>query len=134
MVFFNGSVKVVVCEAVDLRPTDFSTRLNLGVSKFQLIDPYISVDVDDGHVAKTTTKQRTFKPVWNEEFCTEVHNGQYINLTVFHDAAIPPDEFVANCTIAFEDLGKPSSDIWVRLCHSFELEAFISAMHRRHRR
>jgi len=27
MVYFTGTVKVVVCEASDLKPTDFSTRL-----------------------------------------------------------------------------------------------------------
>ncbi len=115
MVFFNGSMKIKVCEAVDLRPTDFSTRHLIGSSKnFQLIDPYISLDIDEEHVANTTTKQRTFKPVWNEEFTSEVHNGQILNLTVYHDAAIGHDEFVSNCSVAFEDLGgKQSSDIWV---------------------
>ena len=115
MVFFNGSMKIKVCEAVDLKPTDFATRHSMSNKNFQLIDPYISVDVDEEPVAKTTTKQRTFKPSWNEEFTTEVHNGQILNLTVFHDA-IATDEFVANCSVAFEDLGgKQSSDIWVTM-------------------
>ncbi|KAI0233805.1 Calcium-independent protein kinase C [Lamellibrachia satsuma] len=117
MVFFNGTIKLKICEAVDLRPTDFATRHQVGSQKnVQVIDPYISVDVDDVPVARTTTKQKSVKPTWNEDFTTEVHNGQTIGLTVFHDAAIPPDEFVANCTIAFDDLsGKLSSDIWVDL-------------------
>lgn len=36
---------------------------------------------------------------------------------MFHDAAIPPDDFVANCTIAFEDLAhrdKEQQDFWVK--------------------
>ena len=115
MSFFNGSIKLKICEAVELKPTDFATRHQVGVNKsLSLIDPYISVDVDEVHIAKTTTKPRTFKPTWNEEFTTEVHHGQQIGLTVFHDAAILPDEFVANCTVAFEDLAdKQTSDIWV---------------------
>jgi novel protein kinase C epsilon type len=115
MVFFNGSVKLKVCEATDLRPTEFATRHQMGLNKTPAaIDPYISIDVDEIHVARTTTKQRTFKPVWNEDFTTEVHNGQMIGLTVFHSATIPPDEFVANCTVALEDLlGKSATDIWV---------------------
>ena len=115
MSVFNGSIKLKICEAVDLKPTDFATRHSVGVNKSQAaLDPYISVDVDEVHVAKTTTKLRTFKPTWNEEFTSEVHHGQQIGLTVFHDAAIPPDEFVANCTVAFEDLAdKQTSDIWV---------------------
>lgn len=119
MVFFNGSMKIKICEAVDLRPTASHARHLIGSSKnFQLIDPYISLDVDEEHVANTTTKQRTFKPVWNEEFTSEVHNGQILNLTVYHDAAIGHDEFVSNCSVAFEDLGgKQSSDIWVNILH-----------------
>lgn len=117
MVFFNGSLKIKVCEALDLRPTDCATRLQMGGNKnLQLIDPYISVDVDDVAVARTTTKPKTFKPCWNEEFVYEVHNGQTIGLTVFHDVALAPDQFVANCTVVFEDLtNKQTSDIWVRI-------------------
>lgn len=115
MVFFNGSMKVKICEAVDLRPTDFSTRHQMTVGNKNLpptIDPYISLDVDEMHFARTTTKIKTTKPIWNEDFDTQVHNGQVIGMTVFHDAAIPPDEFVANCTLPFDDL-KRHSDIWV---------------------
>lgn len=39
-----------------------------------------------------------------------------LGITVFHDAAIPPDDFVANCTIPFEDLmlrDKEATDFWV---------------------
>ncbi len=117
MPYFNGSLRLKILEAQDLRPTDFATRF--GSKSLQLIDPYIEVDVDEVHVAKTTTKFKTFKPVWNEEFNSEVHNGQTIGLTVFHDAAIPPDEFVANCSVAFEDLiSQQSADIWVRIHHT----------------
>ncbi|BFZ06925.1 hypothetical protein BsWGS_09963 [Bradybaena similaris] len=119
MVFFNGSVKIKICEAVDLRPTDFSLRMQLGSAKdkaSQMIEPYVNIDVDEVYVAKTTTKPKSTKPqwVWNEDFTSEVHNGQNLNLTVFHDAAIPPDEFVANCTIPFDDV-KEKSDFWVDL-------------------
>lgn len=43
-------------------------------------------------------------------------NARNINLTVFHDAALPPDDFVANCIIPFEDLMQSESsvpDLWV---------------------
>ena len=117
MVHFTGTIKLMVSEAEDLRPTDFATRhqvVGLITKGPQLIDPYIAIDIDDTPVGRTTTKPKTSKPVWNEEFSSEVHNGQNIGLTVFHDAAIPPDEFVANCTIAFEDIAeKKTSDIWV---------------------
>lgn len=44
-----------------------------------------------------------------------------LGITVFHDAAIPPDDFVANCTIPFEDLmhrDKDASDFWVSFTSS----------------
>ena len=123
MVFFNGSVKVKICEAIDLRPTDFSTRHQMmGSRSVQMIDPYIAIDIDETHVNRTTAKPKTNQPTWNEEFTTEVHNGQNISLTVFHSTAIPPDEFVANCSVAFEDLKvKTPSDIWVRIIFYFNI-------------
>jgi hypothetical protein len=39
MASFNGSMKLKICEAVDLKPTDCATRLQMGVAKaVQLID------------------------------------------------------------------------------------------------
>ena len=117
MVYFNGSIKLTIIEAEDLRPTDFATRHQVGLigrTVPTVVDPYVSIDIDDVTIARTTTKPKTSKPTWNEDFTEEVHSGQNIGLTVFHDAAIPPDEFVANCTIAFEDIvDRSSSDIWV---------------------
>jgi len=80
----------------------------------QTIDPYVAVDIDDSPVAKTQTRPKTSSPTWSEEFEVEVHNGQQIGFTVFHDAVIPPDVFVANCGVAIEDImNKPPSDLWV---------------------
>lgn len=64
----------------------------------------------------STTKSKTFDPVWNEVFIHEVRNAKNLGLTVFHDAAIPPDDFVANCTIPFEDMvhkEEDHQDFWV---------------------
>ena len=71
---------------------------------------------------RSTTKGKTFDPCWNEIFIHEVNNAKNIGLTVFHDAAIPPDDFVANCTIPFEDLAhrdKEQQDFWVSWLHHF---------------
>lgn len=67
-------------------------------------------------IDRSETKVKTSDPCWNEIFTHEVTNAKNIGLTVFHDAAIPPDDFVANCTIAFEDLAhrdKEQQDFWV---------------------
>ncbi|CAK1547542.1 unnamed protein product [Leptosia nina] len=117
---FSGTVRVKVCEATGLRPTDFQKRHNMTFGKpdDQPIDPYVSIDADEHHLDRSTTKPKTFDPVWNETFIQEVQNATNLGITVFHDAAIPPDDFVANCTIPFEDLmhrEKDATDFWVDL-------------------
>lgn len=44
------------------------------VADDQPIDPYVSIDADEHHLDKSTTKPKTFDPVWNESFTHEVHN------------------------------------------------------------
>ncbi|XP_044728006.1 protein kinase C isoform X2 [Chrysoperla carnea] len=115
---FTGTVRVKICEACGLRPTDFQTRHNMTFGKPDVIDPYVSIDVDENHLDRSSTKPKTFDPIWNECFVHEVQNGVTLGLTVFHDAAIPPDDFVANCSIPFEDLlnrDKDAADFWVDL-------------------
>lgn len=94
---YNGTVNIKVVEAENLKATDYSTRIfqNSGF----LLSPYVNIDVDDVPVGRTVTKQRNQNPVFNEEFHVEIDSGKVLNLTVFHDSALPPDEFVANCTV-----------------------------------
>ncbi|BES90399.1 unnamed protein product [Nesidiocoris tenuis] len=118
---FSGTVRVKICEACGLRPTDFQKRHNMmtfGKPEDQPIDPYVSIDVDENHLDRSSTKPKTFDPVWNESFVHDVQNADNLGLTVFHDAAIPPDDFVANCSIPFQDLlqrEKDATDFWVDL-------------------
>ncbi|XP_030854595.1 calcium-independent protein kinase C isoform X3 [Strongylocentrotus purpuratus] len=128
MVVFNGTFRLKICEAVDLKPTDFATRFASSSSKDAAkaaavaIDPFIEVSVDDVHVGKTTIKQKSFSPTWNEEFETKIQNGENLIFTVYNNSMIK-SEFVANCTVAIEDLLQnatgPSnllnSDIWIDL-------------------
>ncbi|XP_054155840.1 calcium-independent protein kinase C-like [Oppia nitens] len=107
---FTGSVRLCIIEANELKPTQFSVRHKLdsvvgksGGSQM-LIDPYVHITVDDQPIDKSSTKQRTFRPQWNELFSFDVKEAQNLQLTVFHDASIPPDDFVANCSICFDDL------------------------------
>lgn len=108
---FSGTVRIKLCEAQNLRPTDCSTRFGKAG-----MDPYVTIDVDDTHVAQSTTRPKTFDPVWNEFFEHGVENAKTLTLTVFHDAAIGPDVFVANCSLPFDDLlnrEKDEADFWV---------------------
>ncbi|KAL2102228.1 hypothetical protein ACEWY4_001396 [Coilia grayii] len=119
MVVFNGLLKIKVCKALDLKPTAWSLRHAVGVkSQTFLLDTYIALNVDDSRVGQTSTKQKTNSPAWNDEFVTEVYDGKKIELSVFHDAPIGYDDFVANCTIQFEDLlqnGSRHFEDWVDL-------------------
>ena len=115
MVGFTGSVKLKVIAATDLKPAILAQRRTFGGLKS--IDPYVSVNVDDRHIAQTTSKQKTSTPIWNEEFESEIENGETLGITVFHNAIMPPDPFVANKSVPFEEIMnwgvKGVSDIWV---------------------
>lgn len=117
MVVFNGLLKIKICEALDLKPTAWSLRHAVGPkTQTFLLDTYIALNVDDSRVGQTSTKQKTNSPAWNDEFVTEVHDGRKIELSVFHDAPIGYDDFVANCIIQFEDIlqnGSKHYEEWV---------------------
>uniref|UniRef100_A0A182ML31 Protein kinase C n=1 Tax=Anopheles culicifacies TaxID=139723 RepID=A0A182ML31_9DIPT len=117
---FTGTLRLKVCEAIGLRPTDFQTRHTMTFGRLgdQLIDPYVSIDVDEKFIDRSTTKPRTFDPVWNESFIHEVENANVLGMTIFHEGPIT-DVFVANTTIPFEDLvtrnESEQQDFWVDL-------------------
>uniref|UniRef100_A0A3B1JD61 Protein kinase C n=1 Tax=Astyanax mexicanus TaxID=7994 RepID=A0A3B1JD61_ASTMX len=116
---FNGYMRLRVGEAVDLKPTTFSTRHTLNKKTHQL-DPYIVVKVDDFKVGQTAIKPKTSRPAFNEEFCPYVSEGKELEIAVFHDTPIGYDDFVANCRIQLEDLltsssSRQSFEGWVNL-------------------
>ncbi|XP_034941412.1 protein kinase C isoform X2 [Chelonus insularis] len=113
---FTGTVKVQICEASGLRATDKHRKFWQDVPP--IIDPYVLLDVDQNRLNRTSIKPKTFDPVWNESFIHEVKSAAMLGLTVFHDAALPPDDFVANCRIPFEELARredETTDFWVDL-------------------
>lgn len=123
---FTGTVKLKILEAVELEPPDMATRHVAGSEpRLTLIDPYVSMNVDDVTIGRSRTKQRTLKPVWNECFTAELNGARNLQLTVFH-AGITSDDFVASCTVSFDELanatkeqGSTESDIWVSTPREF---------------
>ena len=101
---FNGSCKLKVIDADNLQATDYSTRYSFQTSSSFTLSPYVHVDIDDVPMGRTSTKVRTSSPQFNEEFQLDVKQGHKINMTVFHDSALPPDEFVANCSIPLYEI------------------------------
>ena len=55
MVYFTGAVKLVVCEASDLKPTDFSTRLQAShlISQQTVRTKYIGMVSNETYIQAT---------------------------------------------------------------------------------
>ncbi|CAF0978200.1 unnamed protein product [Rotaria magnacalcarata] len=104
-----------IIEADSLRATQHSTRYFPQNPSTIFVSPYVSIDIDDLPLGRTHTKEKTTTPSYNEEFSSDVFSGQQLHFTIFHDAALPPDEFVADCTIKFEKIHDKKSDLWIDL-------------------
>ena len=115
--------QVTVCAATDLQSTKFMTRLKPGdkeAAKKMDLDPYVAIDVDELYVERTSTKRKTNDPDWNETFSTDLlRSAEEVGFTVFHDATVPPDDFIANCRLSLPNLiekaDQPLHDIWLDL-------------------
>ena len=98
---------MTVCAATDLQSTNFMTRLNLDKEsgKKPELDPYVAIDVDELYVERTSTKRKTNEPDWNETFSTDLlRSAEEVGFTLFHDATVPPDDFIANCKLSLAEL------------------------------
>lgn len=59
---FTGTLRLKICEACGLRPTDFQTRHTMTFGRLgdqQLIDPYVSIDVDQNFIGKGPLANRS---------------------------------------------------------------------------
>ncbi|XP_077076960.1 protein kinase C, eta, b isoform X1 [Siphateles boraxobius] len=115
---FNGYLRLRIGEALDLKPTTFSTRHTF--HKKTHLDPYIVVKVDNLKVGQTATKSKTNKPTFDDEFCPYISNGKELELAVFNNTPIGYDDFVANYRIPLDELIVPSNtrqtfEGWVNL-------------------
>ena len=111
---FTGTIKVEICEASSLRATDKQKKF--WQDEPPILDPYIQLDVDENCLDRTSIKPKTFDPVWNESFTHEVQEAVLLGFTVFHNAPLQQDDFVANCSIPFAELIQredETSDFWV---------------------
>ncbi|XP_010862655.1 protein kinase C epsilon type isoform X2 [Esox lucius] len=119
MPVFSGVLKVRVCEAVDLKPTPWALRHAGGKNSSSfLLDPYLTLNLDHTHLGQTCTKNRTNSPAWNQDFTAQMTEGRKLEMSVFHDAPIGYDDFVAHCTIQLEDIlqnGSTHYQAWVDL-------------------
>nr|CAH8838031.1 unnamed protein product [Trichobilharzia regenti] len=116
MEYFSGTLNIRIFEAAELKPTACATRHAVGPAAklYELLDPYVTIDVDDIAIGKSSTKSRTNVPQWNEDICAEVSYAQQLTFTVYHDAAIPPDDFVAIIELAIRNV-RSGEDMWLEL-------------------
>lgn len=114
---FTGHLKLTIIEATSLQPTELSLRNS--IIKNPNIDPYVDILIDDSlEIGKTTVKLRTSDPSWNEVFTSSLLSAKNLQLTIFDQSAFPDDNFVANCSLLFDNfkLEQRSNvfDLWVR--------------------
>lgn len=116
MEYFSGTIHIQVIEASDLKATDCATRHVVGkAAKFyELLDPYVTIEVDDLVIAKTSTRSKTNCPHWKEDIKAEVTSAQRLTFTVYHDAAIPPDDFVAIAELLMRNV-RSGGEFWLDL-------------------
>ncbi|CAH8494805.1 unnamed protein product [Dicrocoelium dendriticum] len=116
MEYFSGALRIRIIEASDLKPTACATRHSIRPTAklCELLDPYVTVDVDDIAIGKSSTKSRTNTPQWKEDIYAEVSYTQQLTFTVYHDAAIPPDDFVAIVELAIRNV-RSGEDVWLEL-------------------
>ncbi|KAH9287249.1 Calcium-independent protein kinase C [Echinococcus granulosus] len=81
---------------------------------YELLDPYVTIEVDDLAIAKTSTKSKTNSPRWKEDVKAEVTSAQRLTFTVYHDAAIPPDDFVAIAELLMRNV-RAGNEFWLDL-------------------
>ena len=121
LTMFNGRLKITVIGAVELKHTGFMVRLTESKQdKAVQLDPYVALDVDEVAIERTSTKPKTKEPTWNETFTTDLlRNAEDVGFTLFHDAPLPPDDFIANCKVSLSELiereNQPLHEEWVRI-------------------
>ncbi|CAG8588792.1 5461_t:CDS:2 [Ambispora gerdemannii] len=101
----KGELKVTVVEASGLKDKD-----TVGKS-----DPYIELYIDKGYKQKTTTKEGTLSPVWNENFKFNINNQHTLYLKVLDKDITDSDKIGETKVDLKEVFSKGYVDTWVNL-------------------
>ncbi|XP_065833095.1 protein kinase C-like 1B isoform X2 [Oscarella lobularis] len=123
---FSGTLHVKILEASALKPPTIPGGITLTT-----IDPYVRVSYDDIFLEQTKSKDKTTNPLWNEEIEGELYRAENLEITVFHKSLVPPEPFVANVSIPFEEIlsGCEKShfqDYWLELEPSGKIHVAVS--------
>lgn len=84
MVYFNGTLRVKVVQAANLRPARHVVHRSRPLSKAPAVElnPYIVLSIDKCDFAKTKPKVKTSNPEYYEQFETYVVDGQVIHTMI----------------------------------------------------
>lgn len=110
---FTGMVNMTILEAKNLKTVTLPGGFQLSSKD---MDPYCVVDFDDFYFGRTTHKNKTSCPVWNESFEEPVEDAARLQVTVFHQSTIPPDPFIAHLQVEVVDLINSNDDEFI-VCH-----------------
>eukprot|EP00092_Neocalanus_flemingeri_P021150 GFUD01022924.1.p1 GENE.GFUD01022924.1~~GFUD01022924.1.p1 ORF type:complete len:664 (+),score=141.22 GFUD01022924.1:113-2104(+) len=104
---FCGKIFIKVVSAESL-PDTVESKFTSNKDVPQL-NPYVNIQIDEIDVAKvgigTSAQKHTLNPTWNH-VCDEIYVdfGEMISFTVYHNAVVKPDDFIANCNIPISSL------------------------------
>ncbi|XP_065833097.1 protein kinase C epsilon type-like isoform X2 [Oscarella lobularis] len=123
---FSGTLHVKILEASALKPPTIPGGITLTT-----IDPYVRVSYDDIFLEQTKSKDKTTNPLWNEEIEGKLYRAENLEITVFHKSLVPPEPFVANVSIPFEEILSGSEkghfqDYWLELEPSGKIHVAVS--------
>jgi novel protein kinase C epsilon type len=111
---YTGNLKFKVLEASDLKPPTLPGGIVLSS-----IEAYVVVSIDDILYGQTKPKDKTLSPLWNEEFEAEIYRGEQLQVTLFHNALVGSDPFVASVRVPLEEVldgGRANvRDFWLEL-------------------
>lgn len=107
---FMGFVKFMVLEVIDLKLVMLVQR------RVKFIDLYVFVYVDDVYIVQMFLKLKILMLIWNEEFESEIENGEILGIIVFYNVIMLFDLFLVNLFVFLEEIIKLGIfDIWVWL-------------------
>ncbi|CAG8484717.1 8704_t:CDS:2 [Ambispora leptoticha] len=90
----KGELRVVVVEAKNLKDTDL-----IGKS-----DPYVELWIEKGYKQKTTVKNNTVEPQWNEDFKFNIHGEHTLHIKVLDKDTISEDDKIGEAKIDLKDV------------------------------
>ncbi|KAG9287576.1 hypothetical protein G9A89_019637 [Geosiphon pyriformis] len=112
----KGELRVCVVEARELTDKDI-----VGKS-----DPYVELWIDEKYKQRTTTKDNTLNPIWNETFHFNIpnHKKHILHIRVLDSDVATSDDTIGTAKVDLQDVFQRGQvDRWVKLPGMFGLSS-----------